>query len=245
MCNVNILDASPQELTDRYEATLFEDLNLFKSNLWASAFSYPQWAVITLPEPKTIKQFQWGFVPENLNTFEDIKKFRKGKNLVNARCETIDTPYRAFTPAFELNQRCIIPSTGFYEWRHQNGLKVPYYIRQKGEPIFSMAGVYSYWQEKNTEIIRGTFSIITCPANEKMAYIHNAKKRMPVLLTKESEKDWLNPNTSDETLKAIMSPIDNDLLTAITTKSPLGKDAPKGRELYDYEMYKDAKTFID
>lgn len=39
-----------------------------------------------------------------------------------------------------------------------------------------------------------------------MSDIHNSKMRMPVILPREYEKDWLNPNLSENDVKALCEP---------------------------------------
>ncbi|WP_255420029.1 SOS response-associated peptidase family protein [Parabacteroides sp. AF17-3] len=51
------------------------------------------------------------------------------------------------------SKRCLVPSTGYFEWRHEGNKKIPYYIFLKDEEIFSMAGIYDEWLDKTTEKI--------------------------------------------------------------------------------------------
>jgi putative SOS response-associated peptidase YedK len=46
-------------------------------------------------------------------------------------------------------------------------------------------GRYEHWGNKNT------YTILTTEANALMAEIHNIKKRMPVILKREDESQWL------------------------------------------------------
>jgi len=60
-----------------------------------------------------------------------------------------------------------------------------------GEDIFSFAGLYNEWTEPNTQAKIHTFTIITTEANEGMSFVHNSKKRMPVIISPEGESKWL------------------------------------------------------
>ena len=73
-----------------------------------------------------------------------------------------------------------------------------------------------------------------------MSEIHNSKKRMPVIIPREYEKDWLNRNLTDDDVKAFCRPIDADLMTAhtvsklITTKGA-DTNVEEVMKLHDYE----------
>lgn len=108
-----------------------------------------------------------------------------GKGLIiNARSETVvEKPM--FKKSFE-TMRCVIPSTGFYEWTHDEQ-KIKYRFRLPGETLLYMAGIYS--------VVEGAqrFVVITTAANESIADVHD---RMPVVLLPDEAKAWMK-NTSD------------------------------------------------
>ncbi len=71
-------------------------------------------------------EMQWGFLPIWASTSEKIEKFRKGYKDVNGKWHK---PYTTFNATSEemlnnmyqdaaLHRRCLIPSTGFFEWMH-------------------------------------------------------------------------------------------------------------------------------
>jgi len=108
----------------------------------------------------------WGF-PNSKN---------KGM-VINARAESAMEK-----PMFRnslIARRCIIPSTGFYEWDQQ---KRRYFIRKPDSQALYMAGFYNYYDELNR------FVILTTSANASMEVIHD---RMPVILRRDELKDWL------------------------------------------------------
>ena len=71
---------------------------------------------------------RWGLIP-SWN-----KELKPSAPLINARSETI-----AEKPAFRHAircRRCLIPASGFFEWRRESTAKVPEYIRLKdGSPM--------------------------------------------------------------------------------------------------------------
>lgn len=83
---------------------------------------------------------------------------------------------------------------GFYEWNWldtKGRQKNKHYLNLPETGIISLGGIYSRWNDPFTGEGLTTFSIVTTQANELMTEIHNTKHRMPVVLTKAMEKEWL------------------------------------------------------
>ncbi len=150
---------------------------------------------------RTIQQFRWGLLPFW------AKEKKVGYSMINARAESVDTK-KSFKRSFE-RYRCLIPASGFYEWKGQKGNKTPYYIHPTHEPMFAFAGIYNVWESPEGEKIP-TYSIITTDANEKMSDLHD---RMPVMLLKEEWDEWLNPeNHNTKALKQLLTPFPDDAI---------------------------------
>jgi putative SOS response-associated peptidase YedK len=156
------------------------------------------------------KYFEWGIIAEYMNTPEKIKAMRK--SMVNARSEKIMDDKRSFWYRIR-KKRCLIPVTGFYEHREILGWKnkVPYHVKLKGRSMICIPGLYHYNtflpSDPETGEVRGMFVLLTRPANELMRQIHNSGDnafRMPLLLTMEMEKQWLDPALTDEQMAAII-----------------------------------------
>ena len=81
-----------------------------------------------------------------------------------------------------LNTRCIIPSTGFYEWK-QDKSRQKFLFREPGSAVTYMAGFY---REFNGE---KRYVILTTAANDSMKEIHH---RMPVILRKAQLEQWID-----------------------------------------------------
>ena len=108
-----------------------------------------------------------------------------GNRLANARGETIaDRP--AFKAAFR-QWRCLVPASGFYEWKATRSGKQPYYIRPAGDELFGLAGITELWRGQ----LR-TVCLITTGANELMRGIHD---RMPVIVPVQDYDAWLDPRS--------------------------------------------------
>ena len=137
---------------------------------------------------------KWGLIPHWANNP------KIGYKMINARSETLFQK-----PSFKIpiqKQRCLIPASGFYEWQKQGKEKIPYYIHLKNRPLFSFAGIYDIWKDKDGKEIK-TYSIITTEANKLIQNIH---PRMPVILEKDSENDWLNESFNVNNIPDIIKP---------------------------------------
>ncbi len=96
--------------------------------------------------------------------------------VINARAETA-AEKRMFKNSL-LARRCIIPSTGFFEW---DATKRKHWFGVEQGPLY-MAGLY---QEAAGQ---RQFVILTTAANASMAPIHD---RMPVVLRQEQLVPWI------------------------------------------------------
>ncbi len=64
--------------------------------------------------------------------------------------------------------------------------------------------------------IFNTFSMVTTEANPLMAHIHNVKKRMPLILDKNSMLDWIKPDLEKDQITSLMKPLDENNMQAHT-----------------------------
>ena len=101
--------------------------------------------------------------------------------------------------------RCLIPASGYYEWKDTPEGTQPYYFtRRDGQPI-TFAGLWALWRDKQAgETVKSCAMIIT-DANDFVAAVHH---RMPVILKPDQHEPWLMGNAGVELLK----PAANDLL---------------------------------
>jgi putative SOS response-associated peptidase YedK len=220
MCYSNSSTSKNIDLAKKYKKEIpfqFPDSPLF----YASAFSFPEWRIIT--QKPEIELMNWGLIP---NWFKGDNYTEIASKTPNARIETLES-----TPSFKglINQqRCIIPSTGYFEWQHNGKDKLPFFVFPKTQELFSMAGLYSEWIQPSTLIKMKTFTILTCEANPFLAEIHNSKKRMPLLLDDSEINRWLNePKINIEQVKILAeNQIDAHLIDKriINSKNPNCKE---------------------
>ena len=110
------------------------------------------------------------------------------KNIINARSEAAGEK-RMFKEPLR-NKRCVIPSTGFFEWMHAGGkAKEKYHFIQPSKRMLYMAGVSAKYRVKNSDIPVDCFVILTRDANRYMVDVHD---RMPVIICEEEIINWLN-----------------------------------------------------
>jgi len=120
----------------------------------------------------------------------------KSRLIINAKSENIFS-LEIFRKSLG-NKKCLIPCTGFYEWKHEGGNKTKYIIKPHGEDFFYLAGLYgSYFIEGEK---KDRFVIVTAPANEQMKEVHN---RMPLLVLKNAAGDWLHNKIDSTDIKKI------------------------------------------
>ena len=151
--------------------------------------------VIVQHEHVEMVMMQWGLIPNR------VKDSKKSMHPINARGETL-----AEKPLFcglLKDKRCLVPASGFYEWKKEGTRKIPYYIHLKESSLFAIAGLYDVWYDACNEA-HLTYTIITTDANELVAPLHD---RMPVILKQEDENRWLTGDapTPDE-MKKILRP---------------------------------------
>ena len=123
---------------------------------------------------------RWGFLPHWYETPTS------GPLIINARAETI-----AEKPAFRAacrERRCLIPASGFYEWRSSDPKpKTPFYFHPTGSDVFAFGGIWQRWEAEGHDPV-DTCAIVSCDANDAMRPIHH---RHPVVIEEESYGLWL------------------------------------------------------
>ncbi|MBU2020328.1 MAG: SOS response-associated peptidase [Bacteroidetes bacterium] len=151
----------------------------------SSAFSFPFCSIITSSE--NIEIMRWGIIP---NWFKGENYNEIASKTFNARSETI-TEKPSFKHLVD-RQRCVIPITGFFEYQANGKEKTPFYVFPTQDKFFSIAGLYDTFIDVNSGEAIKSFTMVTCPANQRMAEIHNVKKRMPVFLDEIGISRWVS-----------------------------------------------------
>ncbi len=178
---------------------------------------------------RRLETFHWGLVPMW------AKERKVGNRMINARAETVESK-NAYRASFK-RRRCIIPASGFYEWKvigkDEKGKprKQPVFIhRADGDPL-AMAGLWERWRgpDRDWDEALHSATIVTTTANDFMSDIHD---RMPVLLPPSAWDEWLDPDNDEvDALKELLVPADEALLTAHPVDPKVGNVRNRGEEL--------------
>lgn len=193
MCGRFLLSVDVEDLLERYRiykgwATESYGPEIFPSN------TVP---VVLDQGVRELVPLKWGFV----------SPYAKGL-IINSRGETVDGK-PMFRRAFR-QKRCIIPANSFFEWKREGKTSTKYSISLKEQPIFSLAGIYDDFIDKEGKPFTA-FSIITINPNPLMARIHD---RMPFILPKDQEEIWLDNKLQNyDLLKSLIRPYDEEQMT--------------------------------
>jgi len=145
---------------------------------------------------RTLCVLRWGLIPFW------AKDPAIASRLINARSESA-----AEKPSFReamKKRRCIVPASGFYEWRKEGKRNQPWYFRpSRPTALLAMAGLWERWRDPEGEITE-TCCLLTTDANPVLAPVHD---RMPVLLDRQGVERWLDPAEGDpEKLSDLLVP---------------------------------------
>lgn len=149
---------------------------------------------------RAIVSMRWGLIPNWWH--KPLKEMKLAT--FNARAESVATK-PMFRDAFK-SRRCLIPASGYYEWKDTPEGKQPYYFtRADGEPM-TFAGIWDDWKDREAgERLKSCTMLITSP-NQLVAQVHD---RMPVILEAKNFQAWLSGQAGPDLLK----PAANDVLT--------------------------------
>ncbi len=185
MCFYSKQSKTAVELQHRFKAK-FANASDYQATTVNNGFLHPKTPVITNKDSELIQLYNWGLIPHW------AKDVTIRKNTLNARMETINQK-----PSFRdaAKNRCLVLVDGFYEWQwldDKGKKKQKYLITLPDDEAFAFGGIYNDWVDKSTGEVINTYTILTTDANYFMSIIHNSQKRMPLILNKDTEKDWLN-----------------------------------------------------
>ena len=206
MCGRAYSTYSEEELVMRYLNRKPIGLPSFKPNYNLAPTQLAPVIRIGADGARQLDLFNWGLIPSW------APEFKTKLSTINAKSETaFDSKlYRGAV----LKRRCIVPLSGFIEWKSQAGKspKRPFKISLKKEPIMSMAGIWEAWHPGTPEE-RHSFSILTTEANSLMKDLHH---RMPVILPRESESAWLDPEIQEpEMIARLLLPYSPDSMETL------------------------------
>jgi putative SOS response-associated peptidase YedK len=158
-------------------------------------------AVVRGDDARAVMPMRWGLVPSWWS--KPLKEMRLAT--FNARAETVaEKPM--FRDSFK-KRRCLIPASGYYEWKDTPEGKQPYYFTCRDGGVITIAGLWSNWKDKATsDDLKSCTMVITEP-NKFVAEFHD---RMPVILEAKDFEQWEHGNVKDAA--TLMKPAAEDLL---------------------------------
>jgi putative SOS response-associated peptidase YedK len=158
---------------------------------------------------RELVEMRWGLIP----SWADDRKI--GSRLINARSETVRVK-PAFRSAFKLRS-CIIPASGFYEWRREKSNRQPFHFCRRDNQPLLLAGLWESWTDRTTGEVVDSATIITTAANADVQPIHD---RMPAILEPPDALTWLAQTASPDQLQSLLQPTrDSTLIThAVSTR---------------------------
>jgi len=233
MCYHVSFKAKAHDLIKAFDAPFPEAANI-QEYYHANGFAHPNLPVLSVDNGRSINLYNWGLIPFWVKDWASAQKLRN--QTLNAKSEEVfEKP--SFRDAIK-SRRCVIPVSGFYEWKHVGKDKIPYFIHPKEEPFFYLQGVYSFWTDPGTRDTMATFSILTGAANTLMADIHNSAKRMPLMIDKRNINTWIGDLPKDGIIE-LMQPCDDRNMAAYTVSKDLSNpkvnsDVPTIMQEVDY-----------
>lgn len=189
-----------------------------------SGFAYGSWPVlkpIDGGKDVVLTSMHWELIPSFIHTWTELDHFRHGglnpktgrkdlpRNTLNAIGEEMldKVSYRQAA----LHRRCLVLSSGFYEWRHYTapGMKkdkaYPYRIVLPDREYFFIAGIWQPWADCETGEAMDTFTMVTTAANALMQQVHNRRKRMPLILNDDLAWEWIQDGLPAERIRTMVT----------------------------------------
>ncbi|MGH8807377.1 MAG: SOS response-associated peptidase [Noviherbaspirillum sp.] len=201
MCGRFVMTHGPDDLEAWFDAVFMPDVDSRYNIAPGSTIL----AIRATPEGRAGSLMRWGFIP---GWAKDPKAVPM---LINARGETLaEKPM--FRQAFR-HRRCLIPASGFYEWKAVPGQKSkqPFYISFRDGKPMAFAGLWENARTANGTMV-DTCAIITTSANAVVAPIH---ERMPLIIDRRDWDTWLGSESApDAMLKELIRPFDAEYMQA-------------------------------
>jgi putative SOS response-associated peptidase YedK len=146
------------------------------------------------------------------------------KPMINARSETA-----AMKPTFRKalqGRRCLIPTTGFYEWQTDGDARRPFlFCREDGAP-FAFAGLSGFYDTKGG--VAQACAVLTTSASSFMRPFH---ERMPVIVPQTAWGVWLDRTVTDpEVLADLFEPTLDGFLVAVPVSRRVNNPGNNGPE---------------
>jgi len=216
MCGRFVLTTPAQALAAHFQASSSE--NLLALPRYNIAPSQDVVAVRIEHGRRRLVMLRWGLVPAW------ARDASIGNRMINARAETA-----AEKPSFRhalAQRRCIVPASGFYEWKPQGRRKQPWYFRAvrhqarsaPDDALLAMAGLWERWIAPDGQALESCAVLVTA-ANALVAPVHD---RMPVLLAPQDYQRWLDPQLEAAAVEPLLVPAPDGALVGYPVTTAVG-----------------------
>jgi putative SOS response-associated peptidase YedK len=203
MCGRFVLKADPEKLKALFGYTDEEDF----PPRYNIAPTQPVAIVKMAHGARRLALVRWGLIPAFV---EDPKKFSL---LINVRAEGIED--KGTTKNAMKYRRCLVPASGFYEWRTLPGsnsgkTRQPFWLKPKNDEPIAFAGLWETWWDRSNGSEIDSAAIVTTIANRTVKPIHD---RMPVVIAANDFETWLTGPPGEAA--SLLRPAPDDLFEAI------------------------------
>lgn len=172
----------------------------------------------------------WGLVP----SWASDRSI--GSRMINARAETLhEKP--AFRSAFK-RRRCLIPASGFYEWRKAGKWREPFFIRPRDDSPVAFGGLWESWRDPDSGSVFSSCAIVTVEANDLIRPLHD---RMPLILDQLDYDEWLDDDIDNTRhLQSLLLPYASEAMTLYPVVPLVNRVGAEGAELLTPTSHCDA-----
>lgn len=186
MCGRYVVNTTKEILKKKFKVKDVPDMKLQRFNI-APTQNIP--VVRFVEGEREISLLHWGLIPSW------AKDEQLAAKMINARSETV-TEKPSYKKAFQ-QRRCLIPASGFYEWKKTREGKEPFYFYMKDNGLLAFAGLWDSWRNPDNELIESC-TILTTEANDVLKPVHD---RMPVILNESDYDLWLDADVRKQDLR--------------------------------------------
>lgn len=158
------------------------------------------WPVVLSSSSTTVSFAKWGLVPY-------WSRWYSGSYHYNAfytdlvRHPVYKIPIR--------QRRCLIPANCYYIWAKDGGKKKPYVVYIERHKVFTMAGVYDIWKDRQTNEFHCTYAVISTFSCKRLSRFSPA---MPVIISPSRRSRFLKEEISLREVMQMMRPFESNLL---------------------------------
>ncbi|AWW32456.1 hypothetical protein DN752_21175 [Echinicola strongylocentroti] len=219
MCGRYGINKDKDILEDKFKARAISAFNRWNKKV--NIAPTQEAPVIIAERPDELNLMHFGLVPHW------AKDTKSSFRMINAKSEEIMDKPKTYTPLLKHSKRCLVLADGFYEWKNIDGKKHPFRFCIPDRDIFTFAGLWSKCiLADQSEYF--SFTILTTSPNELTKSIHD---RMPVILSEEESKYWMDMDQNPNDLLGILNPYPADAMVKYEISMAINSVKNEGEEL--------------